>query len=871
MRKKILALLTALIVLTGAPLTALAEEMPTASDMGGTDVSAEISDELPSSDVPSEDTEQTDEVTDAVTEETAPGQEDSLADIDTDTEALPDEEEHDAPDSADTVEDVPQTEEDTVSETEDVPEDTAVTDTDTADTDAATDTADTDEDEAVTDNGTDDEGVLTEEQELYAGFTKFAVNAANFPDAKFRAVVSEFDTNGDGYVDYNENLVARDIHCDGLGIRSLKGIEYLTELRGLHCMDNQIAAMDLSNNKLLTGVWCSGNLFTSLDFTPNPDLEWVYCHDCRVSYLNVSNNPKMSYIECNTNPLRKLDVTHNPLLEHLMCGSCELDELDLSHNSNLQHLDAFNNHLTTLDVTGCPRMKRLDIWENEGLGSIDVSKCPGLQYYNCAYNNVTRIDVSRNPELVKLICSYNGDLTSLDVSHNPKLVYLACECDGLTRLDLSHNPDLYFLQAFTNKFTTLNIGDNPLLIKTYKQGVKKSEYNVCKGHSWTIDLGGDTSTGGDNIYFLCFDDAVKLTMTPTAAADTDDEDDDPEYTDDLITREEAAQTLYELAGKPSVRGLTSRFTDVKHGAWYENALLWGEKNSICVGTPDIASSTFGVGKYIARQDLALMLMRYAEYKNYDRAIDFGRSDDFIDYYEIDYYAWEAVCWAATHHIMIGKGAPGAPKSERRIDPHGKATRQDFEDMISRMLEVNHVSTKTSAPDKPTLTATPGSGSVTLRWSAVSGATSYRVYSYSNGSYACLGSTTATSYTKTGLTGGVKYGFLVRAFRGDTGSAYTTADVRYATPTAAVAKPKFTVTPGNKQAVIKWSTVSGATTYRVYRVDNGKYVYLGEITGTSYTATGLANGTKYGFLVRAFKGSNGSAYTSADIVYATPKT
>ena len=161
--------------------------------------------------------------------------------------------------------------------------------------------------------------------------------------------------------------------------------------------------------------------------------------------------------------------------------------------------------------------------------------------------------------------------------------------------------------------------------------------------------------------------------------------------------------------------------------------------------------------------------------------------------------------------------------------------------------------------------------MTLRWSAVSGATSYRVYSYSNGKYTCLGSTTATSYTKTGLTGGVKYGFLVRAFRGDTGSAYTTADVRYATPTAAVAKPKFTVTPGNKQAVIKWSTVSGATTYRVYRVDNGKYVYLGEITGTSYTATGLANGTKYGFLVRAFKGSNGSAYTSADIVYATPKT
>ena len=171
--------------------------------------------------------------------------------------------------------------------------------------------------------------------------------------------------------------------------------------------------------------------------------------------------------------------------------------------------------------------------------------------------------------------------------------------------------------------------------------------------------------------------------------------------------------------------------------------------------------------------------------------------------------------------------------------------------------------------KPKVTVTPGNKQAAVKWSAVSGATSYRVYRVDNGKYVYLGAVTGTSYTATGLANGTRYGFLVRAFNGNVGSAYTSADIVYATPIGTLAKPKVTVTAGNKQAAVKWGAVSGATSYRVYRVDNGKFVYLGAVTGTSYTATGLANGTRYGFLVRAFNGNVGSTYSSADIVYATP--
>ncbi len=517
------------------------------------------------------------------------------------------------------------------------------------------------------------------------------INEKNFPDPIFRQVISgsDYDRDGNGTLDAEEIGLTINIYCDGLGIHSIQGVEYFTDLQGLWCTDNKIETMNVSHNKDLRGLWCSGNPLTALDITSNSELLWVYCFDCKLKELDVSKNPKLAFIECNTNPITELDVSKNPELEHLTCGSCELKSLDLSNNPKLAHLDAFRNHFKSLDVTHNPKMKRLDIWENEGLGSIDISQNPGLQYYNCAYNDVTSIDVTHNPELTKLICSYN-QISTLDLSNNSKLVYLDCACNNIKKLDLSKNPKLRFLQAFTNPFRNLDIGHNPYLIKTYREGTKKSEYAVCKGHSWTIDYGGDTSTGGDNIFFLCFDDAVKL-KCKSAGTQTTSAVDDPETLGDtkqLLTRETVAVILYQMAGSPNTKGLKSRFTDVEEGAWYEDALLWGEKNKICTGYPDVSCDTFGVGIYISRQDVALMFMRYSELMNYKRSIDFGRSDDYLDYFEIDFDHWEAVCWAATWNLMDGKGEKGAPKEEQRFDPLGKATRTEFEETMLRMLEKN---------------------------------------------------------------------------------------------------------------------------------------------------------------------------------------
>ena len=515
------------------------------------------------------------------------------------------------------------------------------------------------------------------------------INESTFPDPVFRSIIStrDYDKNGDGTLDVDEIIHIRNIHCENAGVKSLQGIEYLLELRGIYCQGNKISNWNLSNNKLLTGIWCSDNNFTSLDFSDLPELVWVYCHDNHnLTSLNVSNNPKMAYIECNTCPLKHIDVTHNPELEHLMCGTCELEELDVSKNPKLQHLDAFQNNFTELDLSNNKMMKRLDFWYNENLGDVKISHMAGLQTLNCAKTGISKLDLSHNPELYKVICSYN-QITELDLSKNPKLVILECQDNSISNLDLSYTPQLRFLWAAHNKFTSLDLGYTPYLIKVHDKGT----YEKAKvDHEWYIDLGGEVSTGEDNKLYLWVNLDVNLSDVSHGNKATNEKysDLDPGVSlNDCLTRGYVVNYLYEMAGSPNVGGNKSSYLDVA-GTKYEKALIWGEMRALYMGYPEFLGDYCGPEKWITRQDLMFMLMRYAEAFKLNREIDFGRSDEYLDYYEIDSDHWEAVCWCATWHIIEGKG--GKEKSQQKIDPYGRVTQADLDLAIANFKEVNNL-------------------------------------------------------------------------------------------------------------------------------------------------------------------------------------
>jgi fibronectin type 3 domain-containing protein len=77
------------------------------------------------------------------------------------------------------------------------------------------------------------------------------------------------------------------------------------------------------------------------------------------------------------------------------------------------------------------------------------------------------------------------------------------------------------------------------------------------------------------------------------------------------------------------------------------------------------------------------------------------------------------------------------------------------------------------------------------------------------------------------------------------------------------------TAGNAQVALSWSASSGATAYDVKRstISGSGYATINSPTGTSYTNTGLTNGTTYYYVVAA-KNASGSSVNSSQ-VSATP--
>jgi cellulose 1,4-beta-cellobiosidase len=177
-----------------------------------------------------------------------------------------------------------------------------------------------------------------------------------------------------------------------------------------------------------------------------------------------------------------------------------------------------------------------------------------------------------------------------------------------------------------------------------------------------------------------------------------------------------------------------------------------------------------------------------------------------------------------------------------------------------------------APAAPTgLTATPGNAQVSLSWTASSGATSYNVKrsTVSGSGYVTVNSPTTTSYTNTGLTNGTTYYYVVTAVN-SSGQSANSSQVS-ATPVAPPAAPTgLTATGGNAQVALSWTASSGATSYNVQRstVNGSGYAQVTNVTTTSYTNTGLTNGTTYYFVVNAQNAGGTSA--NSNQASATPQ-
>lgn len=164
----------------------------------------------------------------------------------------------------------------------------------------------------------------------------------------------------------------------------------------------------------------------------------------------------------------------------------------------------------------------------------------------------------------------------------------------------------------------------------------------------------------------------------------------------------------------------------------------------------------------------------------------------------------------------------------------------------------------------TITATPGAGSVFLKWTVITGSTKYRVQRYDGKVWKTVGTPSAANFTEKNLTVGKKYSYRIMAYMN--GEWSCVSKTVSATPIAAI-PTSVTATVSDGAVTLKWKSIPGVTRYRVQRKNGSTFTTIGYTSACTYTNRGLRNGTTYYYRVLAC--ANGQWGKPSAVVNAKP--
>lgn len=237
----------------------------------------------------------------------------------------------------------------------------------------------------------------------------------NFPDKIFKDyLVRHFDKDGDGEISLTEALSITKVLCPQLGIKSIAGIEYFSNLVILDCSRNELESLDVSKNKKLEYLICYRNFkLNYLDMSSNPLLISLYCGNCGLQFLDILQNKNLSILSCGFNAIEQINLKENTKLSMLRVRKCELIELSLVGLKELKFLDCSENRISNLELSDCKELDCLICCANDLHDDLYLGENIKLKTLNCRGNpNLYSITISNGQHIGNLQSNIRPTTTS---------------------------------------------------------------------------------------------------------------------------------------------------------------------------------------------------------------------------------------------------------------------------------------------------------------------------------------------------------------------------------------------------------------------------------------------------------------------------
>ncbi len=242
-------------------------------------------------------------------------------------------------------------------------------------------------------------------------------------------LISAWDSDSDGLLSVEEAAAVTGIDLCTDDVRTLTGIEQLSNLHSLRCAGTGTGGSGRSGSGGLTEANLGGcPLLSFIDLSCNQLTSFTIGSSAET--VNLSSNPLGSLSLPQDNALRSLNLSYTGL-----------SSLDYARLESLEELHIGGSALSADDIINKLR-GLLRFYAGDKLrNGVKVYLLSGLELLDCEGSPVSALDLRYNSALASL--NANGcSMESLDLNLNPLLKSLRCMCESLKTLYLLEGQEI---------------------------------------------------------------------------------------------------------------------------------------------------------------------------------------------------------------------------------------------------------------------------------------------------------------------------------------------------------------------------------------------------------------------------------------------